>query len=245
MVGRRSCSAVSIAALALAAGCTTSHESGRVVTVTVKPSKTVGSSPSPTSSAPHPTASAGPSSTAVATSASAPASTGEAAPTATPTLTKLTGTCDTLLPDGEIEQAIGGPLPSGSDVFVVGQPDRGLGRVANLNCRYGVTGRGASSVPAIEVGISLYRTAAQAAARIPATVDDYDAHGATATDTTVHGLPATLLTGGSGPGYADVLVVVAFGQRTFAVNVASRVATGDEAAADASAIAALALDRTG
>ncbi len=240
MIGRRSRSAASIAALALAAGCTASHKPGRVVTVTVKPSKTVGSAPSPTSSAPASTPS-----TAATTSASVPPSTTGAAPTATPTLTKLAGTCDTLLPDSEIEQAIAGPLPSGTDAFVVGQPDRGLGRVGYLNCRYGVTGRGASAAPAIEVGISLYRTAAQAAARIPATVDDYDAHGATATDTTVHGLPATLLTGGSGAGYEDPLVVVAFGQRTVAVSVAGRVATGDKAAADATAIAALALDRTG
>jgi hypothetical protein len=159
-------------------------------------------------------------------------------------LTKLSGTCDTLLPDADVEDALGGPLPTGADSFVVGVPERSIGRVAYVNCRYGLTGRGAAAMPAVEIGISLYGTAAQAAARISATADDYATHGATRRDTTAAGHPATLLTGGSGVGYDVTLLVVAFGQRTVAVSIGSALATGTKATHDATALAALALRRT-
>ena len=217
---------IGLTCLGVLAACTSSKPT-RVVTVTRTPSR-----PAPVV-------------TSSASSSVAPSTSSTPAPTAAPTLTKLSGTCDTLLPDSEVEQAIGGPLPSGTDAFVVGTPDPTIHRVAYLNCRYGVTGKGAAATPAIEVGISLYGTAAQAAARISATVADYDAHGATATDTTVNGQQATLLAGGAGAGYDVPLLVVAYGQRTVAVSVGSQVATGTKATDDATALAKLALERSG
>jgi hypothetical protein len=213
--------------LALLAACTSAKPT-RFVTVTHTPSRPQTSVSSPPS-----------------TSAPAPSSTAAPTPSATPTLSRLRGTCDTLLPDSDVEQALGGPLPGGTDAFVVGAPDPVIHRVGYLNCRYGVTGRGAAATPAIEIGISLYRTAAQAAARITATVDDYDAHGAAAIDATVNGRPATILSGGAGAGYDVPLLVVAFGQRTVAVSIGSVVATGSKASTDAEALAGLALDRSG
>lgn len=144
-----------------------------------------------------------------------------------------------------MSEAIGGASLAGTTAFVVGQPEPDIGRVAYLNCRYGVTGTGTAATPKIEIGISLYDSAAHATARITATVDDYTAHGATATDTTVDSLTATMLTGGVGAGYDVPLLVVASGQRTVAVSVASSVATGDKAVSDATALANLALHRTG
>jgi hypothetical protein len=159
--------------------------------------------------------------------------------------TKLSGTCESLLPDYTVTQALGrGPI-SGTDAFVVGKPEPDIGRIGYLNCRYGVTGKGASATPKIEIGISLYATPAKAAVRIPATVDDYTAHGATATDTTVGGHPAKLVTGGAGAGYDVPLLVVASGQRTVAVSISTAVATGAAVAGDARKLAALALRRTG
>ena len=215
-----------LACVGLLAACTSSTPGTRFVTVTRTPSGSTTPAAPPSSSTP-----------AAPTSSSA-------VPTAPPTLTKLVGTCDTLLPDSAVENALGSSLPAGNDAFVVGTPEADIGRVGYLNCRYGVTGSGAAASPALEIGISLYHTAAQADARISATTDDYEAHGATADDTTVNGRPATVLSGGTGAGYDVPLLVVAYGQRTVAVSVTSKIATGDKATSDATALAALALERT-
>lgn len=186
----------------------------------------------------------------ITTTPSAPAGAGTSstAPKPSPAVTRqtrLNGTCETLLPDFAVTQALGrGPI-SGTDAFVVGTPEPDIGRIGYLNCRYGVTGKGASATPKIEIGISLYATAAKAAVRIPATVDDYTAHGANATDTTVRGRPAKLITGGVGAGYDVPLLVVASGQRTVAVSISKAVATGAAVRSDATKLAALALRETG
>jgi hypothetical protein len=214
---------VCLASLALLAACSSSKPAA-VVTVTVAPSSAAGRS------------------------APATARPSTSTPVTPPTPThqsELKGTCDTLLPDAAINTAIGGTPLSGVDAFIVGTPDPTIGRVAYLNCRYGVTGADSAATPSIEIGISLYATAAKAAARITATVDDYTAHGAAASDVTVQGLPATMLTGGAGDGYDVPLLVIAFGQRTIAVSVDGSVATGDKAISDATALASLALARTG
>ena len=158
-------------------------------------------------------------------------------------MTELNGTCDTLLPDFDVFQAIGGNGPKGKDVFVVGKAEPDISRLAYINCRYGVTSN--SAPPAIEIGVSLYQTDVNASDRIAATVDDYtNNHGATSADTTVNGRSAMWLTGGTGAGYTNPTLVVAAGQRTVAVSIAGTVATGTKAKTDAIAIAKLALDRT-
>lgn len=201
----------------LVAGCG-SAKPGRVVTVTVD-------APSSTRATP-------------ATSSARPT---HVAPSH---LTKLPGPCDTLLTDYLVSQAIGGQQFRGKDVFVVGQKDPGIGRIGYLNCRYGVTGTGAAEKAEVEIGVSLYGTAAQAAKRIPATVDDYTAHGATPSDVIVAGQPGRLLTGGSGAGYTLPVLVVASGQRTVAVTIDPAVVSAANVRKDAVAVAALALERT-
>jgi hypothetical protein len=160
-------------------------------------------------------------------------------------LSKLTGTCDTLLPDTSISAVLGGPPLAGVDAFIVGKPEPTIGRLGYLNCRYGVTGAGATAKAKVEIGVSLYSTAEKAASRIAATVDDYTAHGASGQPTTVDGQTATMLTGGVGAGYEDPLLVVASGQRTVAVNVAPSVASGQRSTDDATSLATLALKGTG
>ena len=162
-----------------------------------------------------------------------------------PPLTRFPGTCDSLLPDYSVTQALGGGQLAGTDMFVVGRPEPNIGRLAYLNCRYGVTGSGASAKPKVEIGVSLYRSAGQARTRLTGTVDDYTSHGATATETQVGAVNGTLLRGGSGAGYTVPLLVAASGQRTVAVGVDPAVATGAKATADATALAQLALQRTG
>lgn len=216
--------------LAGALAACTSSKPGPTITVT----KTATPASSPSGSAPS-SATSSATSSGTNTSATASPSAGHQ--------TGIAGTCDTLLADGTVYSAIGIATLPGHDAFVVGQPEPDIGRLAYLNCRYGVTGT--AQTPAIEIGVSLYASAAQATTRIGATVADYTAHGASESDVAVSGQPAKLLTGGVGDGYAVPLLVVADGQRTVAVGVAASVGTGAKAAHDATALAALALDRTG
>jgi hypothetical protein len=158
--------------------------------------------------------------------------------------TRLPGPCDELLPLSAVEQAMSIAV-SGRTAFVVGVPDKTIHRLAYLNCRYGVptVPRGAAAVPSIEIGVSLYATAAQAQRRLTATIDDYVSHGATRSATAVAGHPAVLLVGAAERGYDVPLLVLAFGQRTVAVSLSERMAAATRNRAMA-AVAALALDRT-
>lgn len=190
-----------------------------------------------------PAGSAQPSSAATAggsTSPSAPS--GSAASTRTGPQTKLAGTCESQLPDFLVSQELSGAQLVGTTAFVVGQPDKAIGRVGYLNCRYGVTGAGATAKTKVEIGVSLYTTEQQATSRIGATVEDYKTHGAASAQVMIDGSTGTRLTGGSGVGYDVPVLVVAEGQRTVAVSVDPAAANG-VAEADVK-LTALALKRT-
>jgi hypothetical protein len=214
---RRTVTTAAVAAAALATvlltGCAHRHIPGHVVlrTVTVTPSPTAASTAATTS------------------------------PTATPSeavhMRNLPGTCADLLSLGTIVNALGHPV-SGDTAFVVGLPDAATGRLSYIDCRYGVTS--AAATPDIEIGVNLYRTPAKAAARIGPTVNDFTAHGASATPATVAGQKATVLLGGRGSGY-EPTVVLADGQRTIAVTVNR---TGSGVSAELLRLALLADQRT-
>ena len=129
---------------------------------------------------------------------------------------------------------------------MVGVPEPNIGRLAYLNCRYGIPPQhGATPVePLIEIGVSLYRTAMQAQARVRGTVYDYLYNNATEANRTVAGQHAVLLTGGVGPGYDVPLLVLAAGQRTVAVSVATRAGTAATRWKAMVALTVLALTRT-
>ena len=91
-----------------------------------------------------------------------------------------------------ITDVLGRTLP-GKTAFVVGTPDKSTGRIVYINCRYGV-GKDADN-PGLEIGVSLYKSAGQANARIPLTITDFQNNSGTAAKTTVQGIPATYLTG--------------------------------------------------
>jgi hypothetical protein len=212
------------AAALLAAGCLSASPAGTSV-VTVTRTRT----PTAPPSAPQ---SSGTASATAATSSAAPP------------LTGLPGTCATLLSTYSVDNAVGTTVAGGT-AFVVGTPQADIGRLAYLNCRYGITGRGAAALPKIEVGVSLYRTPEQAAARVTATRSDYGAHGATGVDVPVGAATGRWITGGKGAGYTDPILVVAAGQRTVAVTIAPALATGAAAQRDAVQLARLTLQRTG
>ena len=140
--------------------------------------------------------------------------------------TSLGGTCDSLLPLSQIWQSTGLTF-AGLTRFVVGVPEPNIGRLAYLNCRYGIPPQHGATPgePLIEIGISLYRTAAQAQARVRGTIYDYLYNNATEADRTVAGRHAVLLSNGIGPGYDVPLLVLAAGQRTIAIGMATRAGT--------------------
>jgi hypothetical protein len=215
---------VGVAVLTVLAGCSASKPT-QVVTVTRTQSPPASTTAPATQ--PAPTASADPSHSP-----------------ATTALSDLPGTCDTLLDDSSVLDAAGVDSLPGKDAFVVGKADPVIHRLAYVNCRYGVTGKGGTGKPAIEIGVSLYATSEDAAQRITATVDDYAAHGATTTAVQVLGKQATLITGGAGAGYDVPTLVVAAGQRTVAVSIDDAVAPAAKVADPAVAITKLALQRS-
>ena len=218
VVGGVAVIAVSVVALA---ACATSAPS-KTVTVTVPPAEHSGA-------------------TASAKAAPSPSRAPTRAP---PVMTRLPGSCYALLPADVVFGALHTRPPGGRDAFVVGVGDRSIGRVQYINCQYGLTATSTAAKPKVEITVSLYRTAAQAASRVRSTITDYQAHGAHASAVTVDGRPGTFLTGGSGSGYQVPVLVSSNGQRTVAVSMTASVATGAQLATKATTIATLALRET-
>jgi len=136
-----------------------------------------------------------------------------------------------------VEDALGRPV-IGQTSFVRGVAEPNIGRLTYLNCRYGLTapvkGKPAPQ-PQLEIGVSLYDSAGQAATRVRGTVEDYRSHGATQQNAAVGNDAATILVG-----YGYPTLVVAEGPRTVAVTVDPRlVATAPTAGLVALAQAAL------
>lgn len=208
-----------IALAAVVSGCTSGSSGGKVVTVTVPPST--------------PPAATG--STAGNLSGS-----NTATPSSSPTAvaTRLPGNCGDLLGEFYVTQALGGQQLGGTTAFVVGTPDATIGRQSTINCRYGVSG----DTQKVEIGVSLYATAAQASARITATGSEYTANGATSKDVTVEGGTGVYLSGGRGTAYASPVLAVASGRRTVAVTITG--ITSPPAEQAAIAVAKTALERT-
>jgi hypothetical protein len=220
--GRTGALAVACALLALVA-CKGSTQVGPTTYVTVDPPATTVTSTTPeTSPTPSPT-------------------TPSASPTPTvAAMTKLPGACAGLLPLGSIIDAIGRTVGDGT-AYVVGVPDPTIDRVGYINCQYGVSKQ--AKTPAIEIGVSLYRTAAKAQARLQPTIEDYTQHAADASETEVEGQHATILTGGMGDDYGPT-VVLAVGQRTIAVSLRPGAIAPADVSKDLTKLAALAARRT-
>jgi hypothetical protein len=175
-----------------------------------------------------------PSSSAPISSSSVPSSSAPPTTTAAPT---LGGECADLLPLSTVEEALGRPV-IGQTAFVRGVAEPNIGRLTYLNCRYGLTtpakGKPAPQ-PQLEIGVSLYNSADQAATRVKGTVADYRSHGASQQDAAVGQDPATILLG-----YGYPTLVVAEGPRTVAVTADPRlIATAPTAGLVAVAQAAL------
>jgi hypothetical protein len=223
IVARRTARLLACAAALALAGCSIKpHRSATTVTVTARSTNPSGASRTSSTSA----------------AATSPVT------IPTPHQTKLPGSCDDLLPLSVVEDALGHSV-KGATAFVVGVAEKDIGRIGYLNCRYGLPAGAptAKATPTVEIGVSLYGTSAQAARRIPATVNDYTSHNATATQTTIGDITATVLTNGVGAGYTAPTIVAAAGQRTIAISIAAGATPNP--AKDLSVLATLALENTG
>ena len=131
-----------------------------------------------------------------------------------PKYTKLAGTCKSQLGADSINKVLGQKL-AGSIEYGVGGSDPSINRLTFIDCKYGnIRGK----APVVEIRVSLYRSEGDAADRIQATVQDFEQHGASASDTTVAGQHATLLLGANMLTYGPTLVKVA-GVRTIAITM--------------------------
>ncbi|MGI8665037.1 MAG: hypothetical protein ACR2N4_03245 [Jatrophihabitans sp.] len=172
--------------------------------------------------------------TTAASNSSTSSSTATASPSPSVTGTpSLGGRCDGLLPVSTVDEALGRPV-IGKTAFVLGVAEPNIGRLTYLNCRYGlataVKGKPAP-VPAVEIGVSLYKSEAQASQRVQGTVQDYRSHGSSQQDAAVGQYSASILLG-----YGAPTIVVAAGPRTVAITVVANLI----AAAPTSALVALA-----
>ncbi|HEY0169143.1 MAG TPA: hypothetical protein VGB75_19015 [Jatrophihabitans sp.] len=185
------------------------------------------------------------SSTSASASTSAPssASTSAARPSATATAKgepSLGGRCEDLLSVGAVNIALRRTV-IGRTAFVLGVAEPDIGRLTYLNCRYGlsapVKGKPAPQ-PQVEIGVSLYESAAQAARRVQATVENYRLNGAGDRPARVGSARGTMLSG-----YGLPTLVVADGPRTVAVTVTPKLLTPGSTAELAS-LAKAVLDAT-
>jgi hypothetical protein len=223
IAARTAATAAAACALLALAACTGPTKIGPTTYITVHPSTRAASTPSPSPVSTAPSASASPTATVAA-------------------MTKLPGACDGLLPLGSVVDALGRTVGDAT-AFVVGVPDPAIDRVSYINCRYGVTKQKKAETAAVEIGVSLYKTPAKAAARLEPTIADYTAHAAEASAAQVAGKPATVLEGGVGEGYGPT-VVLAVGQRTIAVSFRQGAVASGQVAKDLTKLAALAAERT-
>ncbi|UQX87121.1 hypothetical protein M6D93_12515 [Jatrophihabitans telluris] len=132
----------------------------------------------------------------------------------------------------------------GQTAYIVGVPQTDIGRVAYLNCKYGITKtkvkKKTVTTTKIEVGISLYGTSQQALDRVAGTVDAYRLAGSTTSDAGVGQFSGTILMGG---GELPTLVVAA-GPRTVAVTVVGNLVASSKLPTTLERIAKAALDAT-
>ncbi len=227
--------AAGLSAAVLLAGCSAGTAAPRgTVTVTV---------PAPLSGASSLSGSSGPSASSSAGSGSGPATAASSA-VPSPAATTIDGTCASDLPELAVLNALDRNRLAGDTAYVVGAPEKSIGRLTYLNCQYGLRGKGTNATPAVEISVNLYDTPERAAARIPGTVEDYTAHGASDTDVTLSGgVHGHLLTGGSGD-YGVPLLVAATGRRTLAVSMDSHAVPTPSPQQATTALANLALTRT-
>ena len=144
-----------------------------------------------------------------------PAPTTAASPSAAPAY-ELPSSCAALLTLGQIDDALGSPLP-GETTYTVGAAEPEIGRTGRITCGFGAapatdtTGAGS---PLLELSVFTYRDAAAAADRVATTVEAQQSRGARSEGAVVPGADAVLLTAADG---ATLVATVA--ARTYSLSM--------------------------
>lgn len=124
---------------------------------------------------------------------------------------KLPGSCTAVAQTSEVNRALGTSL-AGDPGYVRDVPIARIGRLGRVTCNYGASKPKAT--PPVQIGVSLYKTAAQASSRVTATVQSATNSGATSAQVGIGIADATVLQGSTG-----VLVVLSEQRVTVAVSV--------------------------
>lgn len=137
---------------------------------------------------------------------------------------KLPGSCANIAQTSEVNSALGSQF-RGDPIYIKDVAIKKIGRQGRVTCRYGLTKKSATGAsPPVEIGVSLYATAAQASTRLRVTAKSETDNGATSYNAAIGAADGTVLSGRSG-------VLVIFGQArvTVAVSVARGLGGGKPA----------------
>jgi hypothetical protein len=149
------------------------------------------------------------------------AATGSGTPTPTPSSTAaaLPGSCQTLLPLIDLDDALGTPMV-GQTVYIKGVAEPKIKRTGRVTCQYGIVKVGHTNhPPKLEAGVSTYTDDAAATKRVESTVTDLRSNGDKPTDVTINGVPAKILTATTG----SATLVASTGNRTLVITLAEKV----------------------
>lgn len=144
--------------------------------------------------------------------------------------------CAAMIPGNQLDATVGTAI-SATVNHVIGEPIPNIGRTGRSTCSYGTPVGG---VYPLEISLSSYGDAAQAAARVTATVTDGEQQGIGSTAVPAGGVDASYIplpTGG--------LVVAAAGIYAVAVTMAPSLVPANQVAAKAAAIAGTVLAGAG
>lgn len=159
---------------------------------------------------------------------------------------KLSTGCASVLGTAELDRVLGRHL-AGTTQPIRGVAEPAIGRTGRLTCRYGIrtnprpTASGSPAAPnphrttgdtvPVEVSLSTYRDPDAASQRVDFTIHEQQATGARATDATVAGVSAILLTG-----QRQSTLVLSYREMTLALSLAADTVPARRAEAVATAL---------
>lgn len=124
-------------------------------------------------------------------------------------------TCAAVVSRQEVEIQVGKQL-TGDSQEIVGVPEPSIGRVARLDCYYGIPSGKARGSASVMIGIASYKDASSAQQRLVSSVQALQASGARATNVPVGPDKGVLLSGGQDKNM--LTLVVAHGSTSVVIN---------------------------